>query len=52
MTDHYLEILPVKPGVMAGSTALAAPRAEGSFTATHEAFRAASPENPRDAAGT
>ncbi len=36
--DHYLEILLVKPGAMAGSTALAAARAEGSFSAIHEAF--------------
>ncbi|WP_051160004.1 Mu transposase domain-containing protein [Streptomyces sp. FXJ7.023] len=39
--DHYLEILLVKPGAMRGSTALAAARAEGTFTAAHEAFWAA-----------
>ncbi|MFF3404314.1 hypothetical protein ACFYW6_38520 [Streptomyces sp. NPDC002659] len=46
--DHYLEILLVKPGAMAGSTALA----EGSFTAVHEAFWAAAQNAHGDAAGT
>ncbi|MFH0246191.1 IS21 family transposase [Streptomyces sp. HK10] len=50
--DHYLEILLVKPGAMAGSTALAAARAEGSFTAIHEAFWAAALKAHGDAAGT
>lgn len=36
--DHYLEILLGKPGALAGSSALAIARAEGSFTATHQAF--------------
>lgn len=39
--DHYLEILLGKPGALAGSTALATARAEGGFTAAHEAFWAA-----------
>lgn len=36
--DHYLEILLAKPGAMAGSTALASARENGSFTEVHEAF--------------
>jgi hypothetical protein len=36
--DHYLEILLAKPGALAGSSALAIARAEGAFTATHQAF--------------
>lgn len=50
--DHYLEILLVKPGAMAGSTALAAARAEGVFTPVHEAFWAAARTAHGDAAGT
>lgn len=50
--DHYLEILLVKPGAMAGSTALAAARAEGSFTAVHEAFWASALKTHGEAAGT
>ncbi|MDX3850659.1 Mu transposase domain-containing protein [Streptomyces sp. AK02-01A] len=50
--DHYLEILLVKPGAMAGSTALAAARAEGTFTAVHEAFWASALKTHGDAAGT
>jgi hypothetical protein len=36
--DHYLEILLAKPGALAGSSALAIARAEGTFTATHQTF--------------
>lgn len=36
--DHYLEVLLAKPGALAGSTALAAARAEGGFTDAHQAF--------------
>lgn len=36
--DHYLEILLGKPGALAGSSALAIARAEGTFTVTHQAF--------------
>ena len=50
--DHYLEILQAKPGALAGSTALAAARADGSFTAVHEAFWAAARQAHGDAAGT
>lgn len=50
--DHYLEILLVKPGALAGSTALAQARADGSFTATHDAFWAAARAGHGDAEGT
>ncbi|RBM11096.1 IS21 family transposase [Streptomyces sp. PT12] len=50
--DHYLEILLAKPGAMAGSTALATARAEGSFTSVHEAFWAQARTDHGDAAGT
>ena len=36
--DHYLEILLAKPGALAGSSALAIARTEGTFTVTHQAF--------------
>ena len=36
--DHYLEVLSRKPGALAGSTALAAARAAGVFTADHQRF--------------
>lgn len=36
--DHYLEILARKPGALRGSVPLAQARADGSFTAAHEAF--------------
>jgi hypothetical protein len=50
--DHYLEILLVKPGALAGSTALAQARAAGTFTALHDAFWAAARAAHGDAAGT
>ncbi|WP_331767876.1 Mu transposase domain-containing protein [Embleya sp. NBC_00896] len=50
--DHYPEIPLVKPGAMAGSTALAAAREEGSFTAVHEAFWAEARRIHGAAAGT
>ncbi|MEU7168295.1 IS21 family transposase [Streptomyces morookaense] len=50
--DHYLEILLDKPGALARSTALATARAEGTFTAVHEAFWAAALAAHGDAAGT
>ncbi|GDY71315.1 hypothetical protein SAV31267_008000 [Streptomyces avermitilis] len=50
--DHYLEMLLAKPGAMAGSTALATARQNGSFTEVHEAFCAAARTAHRDAAGT
>ena len=36
--DHYLEVLAVKPGALAGSTALARARTAGSFDRSHEQF--------------
>jgi hypothetical protein len=50
--DHYLEILKIKPGALAGSTALAQARAAGSFTTVHDAFWAAARTAHGDAAGT
>jgi hypothetical protein len=50
--DHYLEILLAKPGALAGSSALAIGRAEGTFTATHQAFWDAAVAAHGRAAGT
>lgn len=50
--DHYLEILLGKPGALAGSTALATARAEGTFTAVHDAFWAAARAAHGDRDGT
>lgn len=50
--DHYLEILMVRPGALAGSTGLAQARAAGTFTATHDAFWSAARAAHGDAAGT
>jgi transposase len=50
--DHYLEILHRKPGALPGATALAQARAAKKFTATHDAFWAASRKAHGDAAGT
>ncbi len=50
--DHYLEVLLVKPGALAGSTALAAARAEGTFTAIHDQFWVAARTAHGDAEGT
>jgi transposase len=50
--DHYLEILLTKPGALAGSTALAQARTDGTFTPTHDAFWAAARAAHGDAAGT
>lgn len=36
--DHYLEILAIKPGALAGSTPLSQARAAGVFTKGHDAF--------------
>lgn len=49
---RFLEILLVKPGALAGSTALAAARAEGGFTSVHEAFWTAARTAHGDAKGT
>jgi hypothetical protein len=50
--DHYLEILMVRPGALAGSAGLAQARAGGSFTPSHDAFWAAARAAHGDAAGT
>lgn len=50
--DHYLEVLLVRPGALAGSTGLAQARAAGTFTDTHDAFWAAARAAHGDAAGT
>lgn len=50
--DHYLEVLRHKPGALKGSTALAAAREAGEFTASHEAFWAESRKVNGDSAGT
>jgi hypothetical protein len=50
--DHYLEILVRKPGALPGSVPLAQARADGSFTASHEAFWEAARRRLGDGAGT
>ena len=50
--DHYLEVLTRKPGALAGATALAAARASGVFTGTHQRFWEAARRAHGDAAGT
>jgi len=50
--DHYLEILMVRPGALAGSAGLAQAREAGTFTAAHDAFWAAARAAHGDAPGT
>ena len=50
--DHYLEVLCRKPGALAGSTALAAARASGVFTADHQRFWDAARRRLGDGPGT
>jgi transposase len=50
--DHYLEILARKPGALPGSLPLAQARADGSFTAAHEALWSAARRKLGDPAGT
>ena len=50
--DHYLEILPRKPGALPGATALVQARAAKVFTTEHDAFWAAARKAHGDAAGT
>jgi transposase len=38
LLDHYLEVLAIKPGALAGASALVAARRAGAFTASHERF--------------
>lgn len=50
--DHYLEVLLAKPGALAGSTALATARDEGTFSPAHDAFWAAARATHGDRDGT
>jgi transposase len=50
--DHYLEVLVIKPGAMAGSTALARARAGGVFTDSHQHLWDLARRKLGDAAGT
>ena len=50
--DHYLEILIRKPGALPGSVPLAQARADGSFTAAHEALWEQARRKLGDGAGT
>jgi transposase len=50
--DHYLEILARKPGALPGSVPLAQARADGSFTAAHEALWSQARRTLGDGAGT
>jgi transposase len=50
--DHYLEVLKVKPGALAGATALAQAKAAGVFTATHQRYWDAVRQARGDTAGT
>ncbi len=52
LLDHYLEVLTRKPGALAGSTALAAARASGAFTPTHQRFWNAARRALGDVPGT
>ena len=50
--DHYLEVLVRKPGALAGATALAAARAAGVFTPSHQRFWDAARRQLGDGPGT
>lgn len=50
--DHYLEVLVYKPGALPGATALAAAKASGGFTPTHDRFWTAARRRLGDQAGT
>ena len=50
--DHYLEVLSVKPGALAGATALARARSSGVFGASHERFWAQARQRLGDRDGT
>ena len=50
--DHYLEVLGRKPGALAGSSPLAAARASGAFTPTHQRFWDAARKRLGDGPGT
>jgi transposase len=50
--DHYLEVLAIKPGALAGASALVASRRSGVFTSAHERFWKAARHRLGDQAGT
>lgn len=50
--DHYLEVLVYKPGALPGATALAAAKASGAFTPTHDLFWAGARRRLGDQEGT
>lgn len=50
--DHYLEVLQVKPGALAGATALAQAKAAGVFTKTHQRYWDAARHARGDTAAT
>jgi hypothetical protein len=47
LLDHYLEVLAHKPGALAGATALAQARQDGTFTSAHEALLGDRPRRAR-----
>jgi transposase len=50
--DHYLEVLAIKPGALAGASALVRARRSGSFTPTHQRFWDQARKQVGDQAGT
>ncbi len=50
--DHYLEVLSIKPGALAGASALVAARRSGAFSPTHQRFWDLARRRLGDAAGT
>jgi transposase len=52
LLDHYLEVLEVKPGALAGSSALLQARAAGTFTPAHDAWWRCVRQRKGDQAGT
>jgi hypothetical protein len=50
--DHYLEVLSMKPGALAGASALVAARRSGAFSATHQRFWDLAKRSLGDGAGT
>jgi transposase len=50
--DHYLEVLSLKPGALAGASALVAARRSGAFTPTHQQFWDLARRAQGDGAGT
>ena len=50
--DHYLEVLSIKPGALAGASALVAARRSGAFSPTHQHFWDLARRAKGDGAGT